>query len=86
MIEGVLLEHPDIIDAAVVGIYDPSKELQLVRGYIVKKPDSKLSEEGLCEWMRKEAAETSHLTAGVEFVSELPRNTVSAMKSAFDNS
>ena len=53
MIEGVLLEHPDIIDAAVAGIYDPSKELQLVRGYVVKNSNAELSEEDVCEWVRK---------------------------------
>jgi len=77
-IEGVLLEHPDIIDFGVVGIYEPSKELQLVRAYVVKRPESNVSEQDICNWMEHESAETSHLTAGVEFLETLPRNSVNA--------
>ncbi|KAK4986478.1 putative NRPS-like protein biosynthetic cluster [Elasticomyces elasticus] len=73
-IEGVLLTHPDILDAGVVGIYEPSRELQLVRAYIVKRPSSTVSEDEICAWMERESATTAHLTAGVEFLDELPRN------------
>lgn len=80
-IEGVLLQHPDILDVGVVGIYEASQELQLVRAYVVKRPRATTSEEDICRWMEKETSETSHLTAGVEFLKELPRNEVSGYSS-----
>jgi acyl-coenzyme A synthetase/AMP-(fatty) acid ligase len=60
----------------VVGIYDPSKEFQLVQAYVVEKAFSKVSEQEICQWMEKECSATAQLTAGVEFLDELPRNEV----------
>lgn len=73
-IEGVLLEHPDVQDAGVVGIYEPDLGLQLVRAYIVKAHGSAMTADDICQWMQDECASTAHLTAGAEFLSELPRH------------
>ncbi len=48
-----------------------------MRAYVVKRPSAATSEEDICQWMEKESSETSHLTAGVEFIEHLPRNEVS---------
>ena len=60
----------------VVGIFDPLKQYQLVRAYVVRNPGTDASEKEICEWMEGQSAATAHLTAGVEFVDELPRNSV----------
>ena len=73
-IEGVLLDHPEILDAAVIGIYDAPQGLQLVRAYLVKRECSDLSENDICAWMRHEVAETAQLTGGAEFIDRVPRN------------
>ena len=73
-IEGILTEHPDIIDAGVIGIYQPSEELQLVRAYVVRRPFSNITESDIVEWMQRQSANTTHITGGVEFVDTLPRN------------
>ena len=73
-IEGVLMDHPDILDAGVIGIYQPEEELQLVRAYVVTRPGSSVTEESIRVWMERESADTAHLTGGVEFMDELPRN------------
>ncbi|KAI9726951.1 MAG: hypothetical protein M1828_000299 [Chrysothrix sp. TS-e1954] len=75
-IERVLQEHPDVSDAGVIGIYQPEKELQHVRAYIVKIESSSLSEAELVTWMERESASTAHLTGGVVFVDSLPRNSM----------
>ncbi len=77
-----MLEHPDVADVGVVGIYDPAQELQRVRAYIVKRPNTNPLEEDICSWMERESADTAHLTAGVEFLEQLPRNTVSLLFSS----
>lgn len=73
-IENVLMEHPDIEDAGVIGIYEPKEELQLVRAYLVRRVGSAVTERGIQAWMERESASTAHLTAGAVFVDELPRN------------
>ncbi|KAL9107060.1 MAG: hypothetical protein Q9227_008006 [Pyrenula ochraceoflavens] len=75
-IEGVLESHPDIREAGVIGIDSPTEGLQRVRGYLVRRPGSTISETDICAWMERESAKTAHLTAGVEFLDELPRNKV----------
>ena len=75
------MQHPDILDVGVVGIYEPEKEFQIVRAYVVKRSDAKVSAEDICRWMEKESSPTAHLTAGVEFLDRLPRNEVSWTKS-----
>ena len=44
---------------------------------MVRRPGTNASEDDICEWMEGQSAATAHLTAGVEFVDELPRNAVS---------
>ncbi len=71
------MEHADIVDVGVVGVYEPSREYQLVRAYVVKHASATVSEADVTAWMQRESAATAHLTGGVVFVEELPRNSVS---------
>ena len=77
----MLLEHRDVLDAGVIGVYQTDKELQHVRAYVVKKHGSKMTESDLAAWMEQESASTGHLTGGVVFVDDLPRNNVSRVQS-----
>ena len=70
------MNHPDIVDAAVIGIDYPTEGLQRVRAYLVRRPGTNPSEKAICDWMKLESASTAHLTAGAEFLEELPRNEV----------
>jgi acyl-CoA synthetase (AMP-forming)/AMP-acid ligase II len=73
-LEAVLLERPDIIDAAVVGVTIQGEELP--RAYIVMSDDSKATEKEIAEWMAKRVAKHKQLRGGVVFTNEVPKNPV----------
>jgi acyl-CoA synthetase (AMP-forming)/AMP-acid ligase II len=72
-IEEVLIRHPEIAEAAVIGV--PHREwgespLALV---VKKRPDSQLGEDELRDWANRYLADYQRLAA-VEFRQSLPRN------------
>ncbi|KAF2636241.1 4-coumarate-CoA ligase-like protein [Massarina eburnea CBS 473.64] len=80
-LEGVLLSHPDIGDAAVLGISageGSAGELgsEVPRAYIVRKKssDGRLGEKEVREWMKERLAGYKQLVGGVRFVETIPKN------------
>ncbi|KAE8441475.1 hypothetical protein EG329_004931 [Mollisiaceae sp. DMI_Dod_QoI] len=71
-LEAVLLEHPDLNDACVVGVTIQGGEAP--RAYVVKKQDSKVSEQEVAEWLVKRVSKHKRLTGGVVFVDVVPKN------------
>ncbi|EIJ79353.1 O-succinylbenzoic acid--CoA ligase [Bacillus methanolicus PB1] len=71
-IEGVLLSHPDIIDAGVTGLPD-EKWGQIPAAVIVRSRRSKLSEEEVISFCTEKLAKYK-VPKKIIFVSELPRN------------
>lgn len=74
-LEGVLLERPDVTDAAVVGVTINGEELP--RAYIVRAPGSSTSEQEMAEWLAGKVARFKRLRGGVKFIDEIPKNPVS---------
>lgn len=73
-IEGLLLDHPKIIDAAVVGIHSPNRGSELPRAYIVPKPeDQGLSEGDVRSYIAQRLAKYKRLDGGVKFVDVIPK-------------
>lgn len=73
-IEGLLLDHPKIVDAAVVGIHSPNHGSELPRAYIVPKPgDQGLSEGDVKSYIAQRLAKYKRLDGGVKFVDVIPR-------------
>ena len=73
----MLYGHPDIVDAAVIGVPDPSNQegSEAPRAYIVRRPGSdKPSVEEIHKYMREKLASYKMLTGGIVFVSEIPKN------------
>ncbi|TGO48258.1 hypothetical protein BOTNAR_0485g00040 [Botryotinia narcissicola] len=73
-LEALLLEHPEISDAAVIGVM--IEEGEVPRAYIVKRGGSgnKLNAEEVMEWVEKRTSRFKWLKGGVEFVETIPKN------------
>lgn len=77
-LEGVLLDHPFIVDAAVIGVPDATREgSELPRAYLVRRPGSdgdKLSAAEVHKYMRERLASYKMLEGGIVFVEAIPKN------------
>ncbi|KAJ8069907.1 hypothetical protein OCU04_000316 [Sclerotinia nivalis] len=76
-IESVLLSHPLIIDAAVIGIKGSDVDGEMPRAYVVRRPGEegrRLGEREVKEWCGERLARYKELTGGVRFVEAIPKN------------
>lgn len=74
-LETVLLTHPGIVDAAVIGV--KSAEVEMPRAYVVRRPGKdgeSLDEETVKAYMGERLAKFKELTGGVKFVEAIPKN------------
>ena len=72
-VEELLFEHPDVADAAVVGIPDERRG-ETVKAFVVPTPDAAVTEDEIREFCLERLAEYKH-PREVAFVDELPRTT-----------
>jgi len=72
-VEELLFEHPDIADAAVVGVPDERRG-ETVTAFVVKRPDAEVTAEEIKEYALENLAAYKH-PREVNFVDELPRTT-----------
>lgn len=76
-LEAVLLSHPQIIDAAVIGITIPGGNTELPRAYVVRRPTedgAKVTEEAIMKYVLERLARYKSLTGGVKFVGSIAKN------------
>ena len=80
-LEGVLLSHPDISDAGVIGIPAAGfgstvgeQGSEVPRAYVVKKRGTDLRESDVHRWMKDRLAGYKQLVGGVQFVDGIPKN------------
>lgn len=76
-LEGVLMSHPQIVDAAVIGVQFGRDDSQLPRAYIVKRPGAEgdgLTAEDVKRHMEGKLAKFKQLEGGIKFISVIPRN------------
>ncbi|XP_068225863.1 uncharacterized protein [Palaemon carinicauda] len=71
-LENVLLRHPGIADAGVVGVED-IRAGELPMAYIVKR-NPELTEEEIISYLDDKVAPHKQLKGGVRFVEQLPKN------------
>ena len=71
-VDNALMSHPEIIDAAVVGIPD-DKWGEVVKGFVVLGQDSRLQEHDIISYVRTQIAGFK-CPKSIKFISELPRN------------
>ena len=73
-VEEVLYAHPDIAEAAVVGLDHPTRG-QMIKAYIVLKEGKALDESGLKDHLKPRITAYA-LPHAVEFRAELPKNNI----------
>lgn len=73
-LEAVLLSHPGIVDAAVIGVKDVVPETELVRAYVVRRGGHDLTEEEVRAFLGGRLAKFKALTGGVVFLDAIPKN------------
>ncbi|KAL1848623.1 hypothetical protein Plec18170_007933 [Paecilomyces lecythidis] len=76
-LEAVLLSHPQIIDAAVVGITLVRDDGEVPRAYVVRRPGpegAKVTEKDVKVFLESRLAKYKALTGGVKFVDSIARN------------
>ncbi|ETN37935.1 uncharacterized protein HMPREF1541_07558 [Cyphellophora europaea CBS 101466] len=76
-LEGLLLDHPDIIDCAVIGLKPatPNSDAERPRAYIVRRPGSNgITEREVKDIVRENLAAYKQLTGGVVFRDEIPKS------------
>lgn len=70
-VEELLFEHPEVAEAAVVGVPDERKG-ETVKAYVVTQPDATVSPEDIKQYCLENLAEYKH-PREVKFVDALPR-------------
>ena len=78
-LEGKLLEHPDIADACVVGIWVEEQATELPVGFIVVKPNAKNKDkkaivDSIHQWLNSRVANHKKLRGGLYIVDEIPKS------------
>ncbi|XP_043288608.1 4-coumarate--CoA ligase 1 [Venturia canescens] len=72
-LEAILRTHPDVEDAAVVGIPD-ARSGEVPKAFVLRKEGAVLSEEQVQRFVIGKVAEYKELRGGVTFVESIPRN------------
>lgn len=72
-LEGVLINHPDVVDVGVVGLPD-HKVGERPLAFVVKKTGSQVSEEEIKKYVAGLLSHQKRLSGGVIFVNAIPKN------------
>lgn len=73
-LEGVLLSHPNIIDAAGIGIKLASDDSEFPRAYIIPRAGARLTEEQVMAHVEERLAKYKRLEGDVKFIDSIPKN------------
>jgi acyl-CoA synthetase (AMP-forming)/AMP-acid ligase II len=72
-LEAVLLGHPEIADAAVIGIKDADSGEELPKAFVVRAPGSSLGEQEVMDFVAGRLAPHKKVRA-VEFIEQVPKS------------
>lgn len=72
-LEALLISHPKISDAAVIGIPDVAAG-EVPRAFLVKKAGAKVDAQEIVKFVRENASDHKRLRGWVKFVDEIPKS------------
>ena len=72
-LEAILVQHPDITDAAVIGIPD-ERAGEIPKAFVVQRQGSPLSVESVLNYVSSQVAPYKELAGGVKFVDSIPKS------------
>jgi acyl-CoA synthetase (AMP-forming)/AMP-acid ligase II len=72
-LEALLLSHPDILDAAVIGICTDDGTNEVPRAYIVAD-EKKITSEQIVSWVKENVASHKQLRGGAIFLEAIPKS------------
>ncbi|KAJ7747829.1 hypothetical protein B0H16DRAFT_1675626 [Mycena metata] len=72
-LESLLISHPQIMDAGVIGIYDELNATEVPRAYVVADK-TVISATAIHEFVKTRVANHKRLRGGVEFVAAIPKS------------
>ncbi|KAH7401918.1 4-coumarate-CoA ligase-like protein [Phaeosphaeria sp. MPI-PUGE-AT-0046c] len=76
-LEGILVSHPNVLDCAVIGLYDKEQATEIPRAYVVPKEGlgkTDLEAKEIADWLSAKVAHHKKLRGGVRFVDEIPKS------------
>ncbi|RBY96311.1 4-coumarate--CoA ligase family protein [Blastococcus sp. TF02-8] len=72
-LEAVLINHPEIADAAVIGVPDKESGEELPKAFVVRAPGSELTEDDVKAYMSEKVAPHKKIRF-VEFIEQVPKS------------
>lgn len=72
-LEALLVTHPDVLDAAVIGLPDDQAG-ELPLGYVVLRPGAKSTPKDIQEYVKGKVSSQKQLRGGVRTIESIPRN------------
>ena len=72
-LEAVLISHPEIADAAVIGVPDKESGEELPKAFVVRTPGAQLTEDAVIEYMAGKVAPHKKIRI-VEFIETVPKS------------
>jgi 4-coumarate--CoA ligase len=77
-LEGILVDHPKIDDAAVIGVHSDEHASELPRAYIKLSSGvaaNQQTEKEIMEYLHAKVASHKRLRGGIRFVADIPKST-----------
>ncbi|CAP71786.1 uncharacterized protein PODANS_6_7360 [Podospora anserina S mat+] len=73
-LEALLISHPKILDAAVIGVDDEKEGTEVPRAYVVVGDQKGITGQEIQEWVAKQVSSHKKLRGGVVFLAAVPKS------------